>query len=435
MTNNLEDDRRALVAGIDNQESQDNTQSPQDAIQDVYVLIVREQAEEQTQIVDNIPTQPAPVTRQQDSFLSAYAFVCCSLLLIASTLAFQVYCVLNPLLATVTLIPRSQQVTISGTMQLGRVLPPLTISQSQTTRATGTGHQIAKAATGYLTFYNGQFQSVTIAAGTILTGASGVQIITDQDAVIPPANPPVFGQVSVPAHALHAGSSGNIPADDINQACCAASVLVKNTTVFSGGQDERTYTIVTHKDIHSLSTVLKTTLAQSITGALQGQLKPEEQLQLLPCSPTVTSDHQPGEETATVTVTVSQTCSAVAYNRQELMTKAAALLATQATQTIGTGYSLFGIAHVTVKQANVSNTPHPLVFLSFQAGGTWVYGLSYFAQQQIKRLLAGKSIDEAKAILQQLQGIQQSGIQLTGLTDRIPKNCNLIHLVILYEPA
>src|SRR5262249_43387798 len=140
------------------------------------------------------------------------------------------------------------------------MLPALTISQSQTTPATGKGHQSARAATGYLTLYNGQFQQIFIAGGTILTGASGVQIITDYDTTIPAANPPSFGQASVSAHAISPGVRGNIPAYDINQACCAVSVLAKNTQPFTGGQDERTYTTVTHKDIHSISTVLKTTL-------------------------------------------------------------------------------------------------------------------------------------------------------------------------------
>ncbi len=47
MTNNLEDEIRAIVASMDNQESQDNTQTPPEEIQDIYVLIVREQEEEQ----------------------------------------------------------------------------------------------------------------------------------------------------------------------------------------------------------------------------------------------------------------------------------------------------------------------------------------------------------------------------------------------------
>ena len=372
MTNHIEDEIRALVANMDNQESQDNPQTPHEEIQDVYVLIVREQEEDHTQIVDSTPTvttQPAPVTMQQDSFLSTYVFVCCSLFLILSTLTFQLFCIVNPPIATITILPKSQQVTLSGTLQLGRLLQPITISQSQTTPATGKGHQSAKAATGCITLYNGQFQSVTIAAGTIITGADGTAIITDQDANIPAGNPPSYGQVTVSAHAINSGVSGNIPSYDINQACCATSVLVKNTNSFTGGQNERTYTTVTQKDIHSVSTMLKTTLAHSITGALQGQLQQGEALQLIPCTPNVTSDHPIGAEASSVTVTVTQTCSAVAYNSQELQTKATSFLATQAQQKAGAGYSLFGSITVAVKQATVNSTTPPLVFLSFSASG------------------------------------------------------------------
>ena len=86
MTNNLEDEVKRIVASMDNQESQDNTQRPQDEIHDVYVLIVREREEEDhTQIVES---NPIPNTTQQDSFLSAYLFVCVSLFLILSTLRF-----------------------------------------------------------------------------------------------------------------------------------------------------------------------------------------------------------------------------------------------------------------------------------------------------------------------------------------------------------
>jgi hypothetical protein len=400
------------------------------------VLIVREHEVDQTQVVDStpiVPAQPAATTIQHDSFASGYVFVCFSILFILATLTFQLYCLFNPLIATVTIIPQSQQVTLSGTMQLGRVLPPLTISQSQTTKATGIGHQNATAATGYLTFYNGQFQSVTIAAGTILTGASGILIATDQDATIPAANPPSFGQVTMAAHAINAGVQGNIPAYDINQACCATSVLVKNANVFSGGQNERTYTTVTQHDIHSISTVLTTTLAQSITGALEGQLRPDEQLQLLPCTPTVTSDHQPGEEATQIKVTVSETCSAIAFNSQQLQTKATAYLATQAQQKAGAGYSLFGTPQIHVTQATVSSTPPHLVFLSFTTTGRWIYGISNRAQQQIKYLIAGKTTQEAARLLAALSGVESATIRFSGFGDvtRIPKATGYIHIVLI----
>jgi hypothetical protein len=190
---------------------------------------------------------------------------------------------------------------------------------------------------------------------------------------------------------------------------------------------------VTQHDIQSTSTVLKTTLAKSINGALEGQRKPQEQLQLLLCTPTVTSDHQPGEEAKTVKVTVLETCSAIAYNSQELETKATRYLATQAQHTTGAGYSLFGTVHVALKQATVSSTPPHLVFLSFQASGTWIYGLSTKAQEQIKHLIAGKTTQQAQTLLATLPGIESAAIHFSGFGDetRIPKTTGYIHVVVI----
>jgi hypothetical protein len=438
------DEIRAVLVSMDNHENQQQREAnpqtpPEDQIQDIYVYIVREQedvAEDQAQVVDSttaVPTHSAPVSLQQDSFLSAYLFVCFSLFLILSTLAFQLYCIANPPIATVTIIPKSKQVSLSGTVQLGRLLHQITISQSQTTATTGHGHQPAAQARGYITFYNGQFQSVTIAAGTILTGASGVQVMTDQDAPIPAANPPSFGVTIVSAHAISPGSIGNIAAYDINVACCATSVLAKNTSAFYSGQDARSYATVTQHDIHSVSTMLKTTLIRSVTGALQGLLQPGERLQLLPCSPMVNSNHQAGEEAKTVTVTVSQTCSAVAYNSQQLETKATTFLASQAQYKTGTGYSLLSTADVSVTQASITHASPPLVFLSFSASGTWVYALNTHEQQRIQRLIAGKTTREAAQLLAAVPGIARASLSFAGFGDatRMPRSTRYIHLMLI----
>jgi VCBS repeat-containing protein len=434
--NNMQTDGTSLLARMDSTgagEGREQSVPPVDEtvpMHDIYVLIVREHDEDapgQPLEAGSVEAARAP-TRTPALPVIAVCFF--ALLLPLASIALQVSLALHPFSATITIVPKSQQVTLSGTVQLGRLVPQITISQSQTTRTTGTGHQDAKQAYGYITFYNGQFQSVTIAAGTIFTGASGVQIVTDSDVMIPAGNPPSYGQTTIAAHAINAGSKGNIPAYDINQACCAASVLAKNIYPFTGGQDARTYAIVTHNDIHSISTVLKTSLAASMQGALRGQLSPQEQLQLLPCNPTVTSNHQAGEEAMTVKVTVSQTCSAVTYNREELQTKATTFLATQARKKSGAGYSLFGMVRVHVTNATTTHTAPPLVFLSFQAQGIWVYALSPQSQEQIKRLIAGKTTDQAVKILAVLPGVEHVAIRFSGIGDaaRMPKNLQNIHL-------
>jgi hypothetical protein len=427
------DEVSQIIKSMENEESQDNPQTP--PIEDVYVFIVREtdtEAEDQSNIVDSAPA-PSTTQFQKISFIPAYAICSFYLFLIFSCIAFQAYEILNPPIATITIIPKSQTVTLSGTLHLGRLLQPITISQSQTTPTTGKGHQPATQAAGLITFYNGQLNSVTVATETILTGSSGVQIATNQDAVIPPESqtiPPTLGHITVSAHALVPGIEGNIPTGDINQGCCATSVLVQNTTSFHGGLDERNFQTVRTSDISSVASPLKTTVMQSMKGALQGQIQPPEQLFILPCSPTVTPNRNVGDEAIQVKVTVSETCTAAAYNSNDLTMRATQLLTTQAYKKLGSDYSLFGTANVYTVQA--TTTPN-LVFLSFKATGIWVYGLSAKAQESIKSLIAGKSKDQALQILAAMPGIERAYISFTGFTDdtKLPKNSSYIHIILI----
>lgn len=104
-------------------------------------------------------------------------------------------------------------------------------------QTSGVAHVPATTARGTLTFYNAATYPQTIAAGTVLTGADGVHVVTDAMAPIPAGNPPLFGGVTVNAHAALAGARGNITALDVNVLCCVAGVAVKNTAGFTGGQD------------------------------------------------------------------------------------------------------------------------------------------------------------------------------------------------------
>jgi Baseplate J-like protein len=394
----------------------------------IHVYFVREEAAPQKDV--RIIESTTLISHQRKSDLPAYTTILFFLFLILSCLGFQLTLIFNPPTVLVTIIPKSQQVSVSGTLQLGRIIAPLTISQSQTVPTTGKGHQVAKQATGALTFYNGQFASVTVAAGTVLTGTSGIQIITDQDATIPPGYPPSYGQASVPAHAIYPGASGNIPAYDINQACCAPSVLAVTPTAFHGGQNARDFSTVSQQDIHTVATQLIPLLSQSMQAALLGQLLPREQLQPLPCTPTVTSDHQIGQEATTVTVSVSETCSAVAYTRGELVNKATDFLTRQAEPAEKIGYRLLGDIHVSVTQATVTHAPHPLVFLSVKVSATWTYALSQRTQQQIKTLIAGKTKQEALRLLQSLPGITSAAIRW-GDDTKLPKDTGYIHLAFI----
>ena len=456
MTNRLQQKARHTGVRMDqNQEKQENevrgtsgqepgqemepnarrTQNAQvsDEIQDIYVLVVRERQEEEDE--EDFPqvVESTLVLPRESPLLPAYVLCSSYVLLLVAALVFQLYCVFNPPIATVTLLPRFQHVSMTGTVQLGRMVSPITISQSQSVPTSGTGHQDARSATGYLTFYNGQFQAVTIPAGIVLSGASGIWVITDREAVIPAGDPPQYGQVSVPAHTSTQGASGNIAAHDINQACCASSVLVTNVQPFSGGQNARVFQTVAMRDIASTATLLATAVAQSVNAAFQGHLQPREQVALLPCCPIVASDHLIGQEATHITVTVSETCRAVAYNGQQLALQATDMLIHRSAGQLQAGYSLFGSVRASVINAAVSTSAQHQVFLAFKAQGTWVYGLSKPTQEQITHLLAGKTTHEALQLLTALPGVEQASIRFSGFgnASRLPKQVGLIHLTFL----
>lgn len=445
MTYNVEEVKR-IIASMESQDQQsDQDQEERQTFQepatttihiDYYpdAILITKEPSQQVQVVDSLPpparTSNVPTATQLSkiSLLPAYAICSLFLFIIISSIFFQLYTLLNPPIATVEIYPKSQQVTLTGTLQLGRVLPALTLSQSQTVPTSGRGHQSAQAASGKLIYFNGSFVSQTVSAGTVYTGNDGIQVETSTTVTIPaatPGNPPQFGYAFVYATAIQAGSKGNIPAGDIN--ITGTNLQVSNTQ-FRNGLDQRDFQYVTRSDITNTSAPLKATLAQSIQGALQAQAKPNEQLSILPCTPNVTSDHQPGEEAIQVKVTVSLTCSAITYDPQALTLRATQLLTTNATKKLGTGYSLLNEVTVKTVQASVSsNTPH--LVLSFHAQGVWVYGLSAKAQESIKSLIAGKAKDQALSILAGMSGIERAVIQW-GDDSKLPKNSKYIHIIL-----
>src|SRR5579864_3072562 len=122
-----------------------------------------------------------------------------------------------------------------------------------------------------------------------------------------------------------------------------------------------------------------------MNAALQQQLTPTEQSESLSCHPTISADHHPGDEASQVQVTVSETCTIVAYNSQELTARAMQQLSAQAGKQFGTAFTLYGTIQVSVTKI-AAEKPNTII-LTFVSMGTWVYGVN---QQRIISLIAGK---------------------------------------------
>jgi hypothetical protein len=369
---------------------------------------------EVVELEPQVRPEASPLPQQKPYWLLIlFAIVLCLLFLAGS----YVLPLLTPT-ATVTIIPVERTFTTTTAIRVhGRLLPTLTLSQSQTVPATGKRHQDATQAQGEVTFYNGLLTWQTIPAGTTVTGQDGVAISTDQVARIPPATnttPPTFGQVTVAAHAVQPAAQGNIPPYNINGSCCGSSILVKNTSAFTGGQNERDATVVTRQDINAAVTLLLTTLSQVEKVALQAQLHPGEALLPASCTPHVSTDHKAGDEAKHVSISVSVTCSGMAYAAHEVDQEATQIATTASANHFGTGYIALGDTHLTITRATITSQAQGIATVTVNIEATVVYHITPGEKEQIRNLIAGKTPKLAQALLLQLPGVAGAAITITG---------------------
>lgn len=354
---------------------------------------------------------------------------------------------LDPLLLaapiTVTIIPSSQ--TITTTMQVtlstglhpatgslaGRALPMLSLSETATVPTTGIGHQPAEPGRGMVTFYNAAPSVQTIPVGTLLTGKDGTEVVTATDAVIPAGQLSTNGQVTVPAQTVNVGPSGNIGAGDLYGACCREGVYVQNLSAFRGGQNARTYPMVRAQDIAKVEGILHPQLIASLKAAFLTDLAPGESLVTpFACRETVDESAGIGDEATSLTLMLTDTCTAVAYHTQELATLVTQQLMARAQQQVGQGSTLMGMITPQMLDAlSVSGKP-TMQRLTVRGTGTWAYQFSAQQIEQMAKVIAGKSAAQATSILLQTPGVSQVNV---GTGGTLPADPSRIHVLVIEQ--
>jgi hypothetical protein len=355
------------------------------------------------------------------------------------------------LAATVTLVPASKTLSTSLTVMAlatgtpeqtreqvaARLLSVSSPTQNQTVPTTGTGHAPARVGEGTVTFYNAAPYAQTVAAGTLLTGADGVEIVTAAPAVTPAGNPPIEGEVTVPAHATAIGPQGNIAPLDLNGLCCMAGISVKNVTAFHDGQDAYDYPMVTQADINQAAEPLLATLTPVTQASLQREVHPNERLAgQVVCRSALTPDHPVGSDASRVTVNVSVTCHAEVYDHEAVVRLVTGALMQNASTTLGTGYALQGTISTTITQAGTPPHAKPGTLTLLVTGqGVWVYQVRPTEQVRLTKLIAGLSRQVAMHVLQQQEPghLAAVRIQVTGLwasDTTLPTDPARIHLLV-----
>ena len=356
------------------------------------------------------------------------------------------------LAATVTLVPETKTLSTSLTVTAlstgtpdparqqvkARLLEVGSPRQRQSVPTTGTGHAPARMGEGTVTFYNAAPSAQTVAAGTVLTGNDGVEVVTDAPAVIPAGNPPIEGEATVPAHATVIGPQGNVAPLDLNGLCCLAGISVKNTMAFHDGQDAYDFPMVTQAAIDQAAGPLVATLTAATQETLHAKVSPNERLAgQVQCQPTVIPAHPVGSDASQVTVSVSVTCQAQAYDDEAVARLVTGALMHNASTTLGSGYVLHGTISTTITPAGAPPHAKPGTLTLLVTGqGTWVYQVSKAEQARLSRLIVGLSRQAAIQVLQQQEAghlaavhIQISGVWVRGTI--LPTDPARIQLVVV----
>jgi Baseplate J-like protein len=338
--------------------------------------------------------------------------------------------------AQVVLVPQVWTVTVTHSIQsatnapgLLQLLAPVPLTQSLSVATSGTAHIPARQATGTITFYNGAFESQTIIAGTTLRGRDGVVVVTDAAAIIPaarPTTPPTYGAMSVPAHALVPGAAGNITASDLDQACCATSVLAENLAPFTGGQDAQTYHVVAQADIDTTLRQLTPEVQEAVQARLRAALHAGEQLAPLPCQQHWTSSARAGQAASHVRVTFTIRCQGVVYQSAAIQARASTWLVQQGLRQTGMAVRIVG--EVRVSLSSVALTQNEAI-LTFAASAMLMPDWKSHDLQHLTASVAGKTPADATAWLRRQAGLREAHVIVFGGT-ALPDDPARIHIVI-----
>lgn len=137
---------------------------------------------------------------------------------------------------------------VTKTLTVPAILLPLRIiTVSVPIKSTGVKTYPALQAHGTLTITNGGTLSQYIQPGFLFTSNSGVEVSTNYGVTVPAGNGESYGVAIVSAHAVVAGSSGDIPAYDVNRTY-GTDIFIKNTSAFVGGQNAYSVGYATEQD-------------------------------------------------------------------------------------------------------------------------------------------------------------------------------------------
>ncbi len=194
---------------------------------------------------------------------------------------------------------------------------------------------------------------------------------------------------------------------------------------------QQTITTVQQSDIDNAANKLEAANAPNPQQILQGQILANEQLiNAAQCNPRVSSNHAAGEQAPSVTVTVAFTCTGEVYDQSGAGALAQQLLMNQAKSEFGPHYTNQGSLAATVTSAILTDAGQGTITLTVESSGTWVAQFDNTSLQALAAAIAGKTKQEAQAILSANKDIARAEIQISGSNgDVLPTDSHQIRMV------
>lgn len=305
-----------------------------------------------------------------------------------------------------------------------------TLDGQLSTEATGKKDTGDKAK-GEVTIYNNGDDPVTLNSGTPIRASNGVTFLIDKDIKIGSASGDIFsgtkpGTADAPVVAKELGTESNLPSGTKFAIGGDTTLAAKNDSAFSGGTKKQ-LTVVSQNDLTKLRTDLPKSLEDKADSAIKQSADSDETVLPIVISSALTKtkyDKKVDEEAKKVTLAATVAFTGMAYKNSDVKDYAKSLL--KDTYDDDTNIANDSM-NVTVEDATLKKNKTVEASIIIEAGL-----LPNIDTDEVVKELEGKSLDEAKAIVNSLPQVTSSEITfapgiplLPSLFPRLPQHISV----------
>jgi hypothetical protein len=300
--------------------------------------------------------------------------------------------------------------------------------------ATGGVVEPDATATGSVVLRNPTAAAINVPAGTSLQNALGATFTTTAAVDVPAATGDTPGETRVDVQASEPGSGSNIEQGALTGKIEGLEVYFSNREAAISGGTDRQILEVTQEDIDTLETTLTDQIKRIAAEGWSRQL-PEGQTLVAPSvapgTPEYEIQQQVGDKVEAVSLTGTVEATGLVYAQEEIEGELTTRFQDHLNPTVPSGYGLLANTITLGEATVVSEQPTAVIYRqSATATAQAIYDSS--SQENLIDMLAGKSYDNAEAIVQAQTAFETTSIEVSPgfWPERMPQTADRIKLTI-----